>query len=131
MKTDHDDGELRELYQRLKLEDEKLARPFAEHFSGHPRSMRPRGGSRPRINLSHRLAAVALALVLLAGYLVARWHRASLPRPQAEVSLAGIFRWQAPTDFLLHTAENPLLRSVPRFGGPLTVTNSFGGSETK
>lgn len=66
-----------------------------------------------------RLGAVAALLILAAlPLLVRRWTP-----PQAVPSLT---TWKSPTDFLLDTPGDELLRSVPRLG-PTVVAESLKG----
>jgi len=139
MKADHDDGEFRQLFRQLAEEDEQLARPFPAYLE----AMRRRAAAARRGKPSRRLAAAALAASLLAGSAVAIWRQARPARPHAEFSIAESFRrsarphaavgigelssWRAPTDSLLRTPGDQLLRTVPRVGTPIHDQSLFGG----
>jgi hypothetical protein len=138
MNADHDDGEIRQLFRQLAPEDEQLARPFPAYLE----AMRRRAAAARRGKTSPRLAA-ALAALLLAGAAVAIWRLARPARPRAEAAIAELSRrparlraevaitmlsrWRPPTDFLLRTPGDQLLRTVPRVGTPLHDQSLFGG----
>jgi len=104
----NDESNLRDRFQFLKSQD----RALAPEFTGQPQ---PRG----RWVLNYRLAGAALALILLAGFSV----KSFLHRPEpAEVSIAQISHWRAPTDSLLETPGGELLRTLPQFGENLTTS---------
>jgi len=108
MSTRDDDRRLRERFQTLKRED----RASTPDFSPQPHS-------RGVWVLNYRLAAVALVIVLLAGFAVTRLRYHGAP---GEVSIAQISNWHSPTDSLLQTPGNELLQNVPRFGGNLPAS---------
>jgi hypothetical protein len=139
MNADHEDGEIRRLFRQLAAEDEQLARPFPAYLE----AMRRRAAAARRGKPSPRLAAAALAALLLAGAAVAIWRQARPARPRAEaavaelsrqsaqprgeVAIAMLSRWRPPTDALLRTPGDQLLRTVPRVGTPLHDQSLFGG----
>ena len=100
--SSNDDNNLRDRFQHLKSQDRALAPEFT-------RQPQPRGRWVP----NYRFAGAALALVLLAGFGV----KSFLHRPErAEVSIAQISHWRAPTDSLLEIPGGELLRTLPQFG---------------
>ncbi len=128
MKPQPDDGgaDLRQLFSQLAQEDRSRAQPFAAHEQAlHQAAAAGATGGAAAGPWPLRLGAAAAAALLLALALVL-WLPAAGPRPRRQASLADLSRWQAPTDFLLHTPGEALLRSVPRLG---TTRNDgpFGG----
>jgi|HubBroStandDraft_3_1064219.scaffolds.fasta_scaffold01093_9 hypothetical protein len=128
-RTDHEkraegpaESEIRRLFGRLRQEDEHAARTFQAHLA----ALRQRAGNVPRARLSFRLAAAALATLLLAGSTFAIWRHGRPSQPGAVASIVELSRWHAPTDSLLRTPGDPLLRTVPRFGIPPGGENPFG-----
>jgi hypothetical protein len=149
MTTERDDDRLREQFQRLRRQDERLARPFSAPRSAQPaRPARPAAGQRPRArrrgSFRHRLATAALAaaalgLALAAGVGTLHWLRLRAAEPPAADAIVRLTHWRAPTDWLLQASGDQLLRGVPRLGAPLlggsgftaTTTNFSGGDERK
>ncbi len=117
MSAEREDGELREHYQRLRRQDERLARPFSPLRQG----ARPQARTRNRGQLRHLLAAAALGLAVAAGVGALLWLRPRLAEPSA-AAIARLSQWRAPTDWLLQTPGSQLLRGVPRLGA-----SPFGG----
>jgi hypothetical protein len=126
MTTERDDAELREHFQQLRQEDERLARELSLHRWAARR--RPAAGRRGQ--LRPRLAvAAALGLALAAGVGVLHWLR---PRPApltAEAAIARLSSWRAPTDSLLRAPGGELLRGVPRLGESSIGGNVLGGGK--
>jgi hypothetical protein len=141
MTTEHDDDGLREQFQRLRRQDERLARPFSVPRPARQATRQPlaRQSEKLRHRLAAALAAAALGLVLAAGMGMLHWLRpraAALPAADAIARLSG---WRAPTDWLLQASGDQLLRGVPRLGAPLlggtgittTKTHFSGGDERR
>src|SRR5688500_19165067 len=95
-----DDRELRELFARLKQEDRARVPSFRTPVAKEA----PRSGRAARV-------AIAAAIVLIA-FVLARPDQTprTMPRPVVDLGAAA---WQSPTDFLLITPGNELLRSMP------------------
>ena len=117
MSGDRDDSGLREQYQRLRRQDERLARPFSRlRQAARRRSRVPSQGSLRRL-----LAAAALGLAVAGGVGALLWPRLRTAEPSA-AAIARLSQWRAPTDWLLQTPGSQLLRSVPRLGAsPFTA----------
>lgn len=126
MTTERDDAELREHFQQLRQEDERLARePSLHRWAAlwRPAAGR-RGQLRPRL-----AAAAALGLALAAGAGALHWLR---PRPAPlpeEAAIARLSSWRAPTDSLLRAPGYELLRGVPRLGESSIGGNVFAGGK--
>jgi hypothetical protein len=99
-----DDRDLRELFAGLKAEDRGHSPPFRRPV----RTERRRPWS-PRL-------AVAAAIVLIAVVLT----RPDAPPRNTSPQLVdpGAVTWRSPTDFLLNTPGNELMRTVPTVGSP-------------
>jgi hypothetical protein len=111
----NDDGNLRDRFHLLKSQDRALAPEFARFWETLRRQPQPGGGW----VLNYRLAGAALALIVLAGFVV----KSLLHRPEpAEVSIAEISHWRAPTDSLLQIPGGELLRTLPQFGENLPTS---------
>jgi hypothetical protein len=105
----NDDSNLRDRFQLLKSQDRALAPEFARLLEALRRPPQPGGGWM----LNYRLAGAALALLLLAGFAV----KSLLHRPErAQVAIAEISHWRAPTESLLQIPGVELLRTLPQFG---------------
>jgi hypothetical protein len=138
MSAERDDAEIREQYQRLRQQDERLARSldaFRPAVRRLPRRQpyrqpyrRQAAGRGHRPQLRPRLAAAALGLALAAGGVGALlWLR---PRPaplSEEAVIARLSHWRAPTDSLLQAPGDQLLRGVPRLGASL-IDGNFNGN---
>jgi hypothetical protein len=114
---DLDDRELHQHFERLRQEDERLARPFSVVTELARPAPRARAAGHRRL----RLAAAALSVALLIGAGALRWPRFR----RVEPPLALLSHWRAPTDSLLEAPESELLRSVPRLGAPLLSDNTL------
>jgi hypothetical protein len=102
MSFDPGDEDLREQFQRLRLQDEGRAPAFR-------RPIQPAGHRR----LNHRFVTVALILIIAGiAFVVLRRQR----RPD-ETVIAQLSRWRSPTESLLRTPGRELLQPLPRFGG--------------
>ncbi len=115
--TDLHDSALRNLFARMRQEEQQHIPEFASLWGGRTRA--PRGKALWFVAATCLLIAVA-ALFLL-----------RLERPKREeVSMASITEWQAPTDFLLETPGREMLRTVPEIGvwrGYTAATASSAG----
>lgn len=139
MSAERDDAEIREQYQRLRQQDERLARSLDALRPAVRRQERRRQagshGHRRQLQLGPRLAAAALGLALAAGVGALLWLRPRPAPPSEEAVIARLSHWRAPTDALLHAPGDQLLRGVPRLGGSL-IDGNFnhnltGGNESK
>jgi hypothetical protein len=97
------DDALRERFAALRREEERRAPEFASLWPGRVRAQRGK---------TRWLVAAACALTVVAAVL---WLRSILHKP-ADVSVASLAEWKAPTDFLLETPGRELLRTVPEIG---------------
>jgi hypothetical protein len=106
------EGDLRELFTRLRKEDRARTPSFSAMLAAVARRRR----RRPRWPL--RVAAAAAALVVIT--LAYEQRQAAVRRERARVELRHRVLahpgWAAPTDFLLDTPGSRLLRTVPTFG---------------
>ncbi|HEV3075482.1 MAG TPA: hypothetical protein VHB47_13765 [Thermoanaerobaculia bacterium] len=133
MSADRDDAEIREQYQRLRQQDERLGRPLGTFLPAAGRlprrqPYRRQAASRgDRRQLGPRLAAAALALALAAGAGALLLLRPRPVPPSQEAVIARLWRWRAPTESLLQASANQLLRGVPRLGESL-IDGSFNGN---
>jgi hypothetical protein len=145
MSAERDDAEIREQYQRLRQQDERLGTPLGTFL--------PAAGRRPRRQpyrrqaasrgdlwqLGPRLAAAALALALAAGAGALFWLRPRPAPPSEETVIARLSHWRAPTDSLLQAPGEQLLRGMPRLGESLIdghfnanlKVNFNGGNRTR
>lgn len=127
MTTGRDDGELRDQFQRLRRQDERLARPFSTPRQAAGQRSRPRS----RGQLRRRLAAAALGLALAAGAGSLYWLRPRIAElPEAD-AIARLTRWRAPTDSLLQAPGDQLLRGVPRLGASPFGGRFFTGNKSR
>lgn len=109
MNDDRDEKEMRDLFQVLRREDERVAPPFSESWEGAlARVRRPSRSWR----LVRALAAAAV-LTLLGVFVMFSIHTMRPPESGVEVS-----KWRSPTNSLLESLDDPLLKTVPRLGGP-------------
>jgi hypothetical protein len=125
MSADDDDQDLRRLFRELAAEDRQLAQPFMNPQEALRQRGSARRDGRPaaapavparRLSRLHRRPALALAAaVLLAALGLTLQLQRSAPRAHHLASVAEISNWHAPTDFLLHTPGDALLRTVPHF----------------
>lgn len=104
----HDEGlrddDLRERFVALRREDEALAPEFAGAWAGRNRGRRRSAG---------KLVAIAVCVVTIAAGV---WLRIGASKPEPKRDVASISEWKAPTDFLLNTPGQELLRTVPTLG---------------
>lgn len=141
MSAERDDAEIREQYQRLRQQDERLGRPLGTFLPAAGRLPRRQPYRRQAASRGHRrqlgprLAAAAVALALAAGVGALHWLRPRPAPPSEEAVIARLSHWRAPTDSLLHAPGDPLLRGVPRLGASSIDGNFYGnfngGNESK
>ena len=124
-----EDNDLRELFARARAEDRQYARDFESLFASAS-SRRARGSA-----VTRRAASLlAAASVVFAVAFVALRDRNGVPESRGEaVSLKldpGSTRWESPTDFLLATPGDALLRSMPtlRYSAPHIIGDSTSTS---
>jgi hypothetical protein len=96
------DDDLRDRFAGLRREEEQRVPEFARLWRGRTP---PRGKGR-------WLVAATCALIVVVCIL---WVRLAQRKP-ADISVASITEWKAPTDFLLETPGRELLRNVPEIG---------------
>jgi hypothetical protein len=111
------DGDLRELFARLREEEGARAPSFHVTVAALARRRR----LRPRWAL--RVAAAAAAVVVIT---LAYEHRQAVVRRERARS-----GWAAPTDFLLDTPGSRLLRTVPTFGSASWIRTSSTTPRTR
>ena len=113
MKTENSERILRDLYRRLREQDEQNA-PSFEHLVS--RAERPQPSVR-HWSLGLGLAGVAVCVVLV---LIALFPHGRSPSDEQFTkilrSAEPITAWEAPTDILLDPPEPTLLRGVPEVG---------------
>ena len=114
MRQDDDDRDLRARFAALREADQAAAAPFDTLLGAAERRQR-------RHSLAPRVAAIAAALVLIAGgaLSIVDHHRRMSQRAPATALVRLDLRstwWRAPTDFLLDTPGDRLLRTVPALG---------------
>lgn len=135
MSPERDDADLREAFQSLRRQDERLGLPFAgfaasdRDDAGRVRAGRSAADRRPL--LRPRLAAAALACLLAAAAVVGtvRWLLPGLPatpRRADGAAAARLSAWRAPTDSLLEASAGQLLRGVPRLADSVVGGNGMG-----
>ncbi|MGA9353127.1 MAG: hypothetical protein WBV46_05510 [Terriglobales bacterium] len=112
-KGDLRDDDLRERFGALRREEEARAPAFAMPSVGRfDRSLWRSAG--PLLAVAASVLAI-LALIL--------WTRTVTWRLEQERNVASITGWKAPTDFLLNTPGQELLRTVPA----IAVPHDFAG----
>jgi hypothetical protein len=128
MTAERDDADLRGQFQRLRQQDERVAR----QFSTLRQAARQRPVTVSRAHLRHRLAAAALGLALAAGVGGAlHWLRPGPAPLTEEEAIARLSSWRAPTESLLRAPGDQLLRGVPRLGESAIGGSFFEGSKGK
>jgi hypothetical protein len=107
-----DDGDLPELFARLREEDRARAPSFQATIAAGARRRRL-----PPKWVVRAVAAAAAVVVITFAYEY-RQTAARRERARAELRHRVIARsgWATPTDFLLNTPGTPLLRTLPSFG---------------
>ena len=100
-------AELRELYQRLRDEEEQTAPSFRQTLESRRNSARKSGLGFQRF----KLAGAVVVLILIAVPLLTHLSQRT-PQPEAEFTM-DVLEWESPTDFLLTHSEEPLLMTVP------------------
>lgn len=99
-------------FRDLRLEDERRAQPFARTWARASTRMGGTRGSR------RALRSVAKAAVILTVFGVSAGIIRPSARPPALVVPTST--WRSPTDFLLKSPGEVLLRTVPQLGEPLS-----------
>jgi hypothetical protein len=100
------DDDLRARFAELRRTEEAATPPFIFPSLGR--------AERNRRWLTARLIAVGVCVLVAASVFLARLGS---PRPERNVkTVASITEWKSPTDFLLKTPGNELLRTVPAIG---------------
>jgi len=113
-----DDRDLRALFSRLRAEDRAAVAPFETLLGKAEQRRRKHTPARA----ARHAAAIAAALVLLAAAALAvldQRRGAARREPTSALAVRLDLRstwWEAPTDFLLDTPGDRLLRTVPAFG---------------
>lgn len=101
---------LRSIFAALRREEHRLAPPFIAPVTTRRESARSRRGAWSPFAVSVCVCVVAILSLLL-------WPR---PRPASGHNPAppvtSITQWRPPTEFLLETPGNEMLRSTPEFG---------------
>ena len=108
------DRQMRASFAELRAEETAQAGSATELLarSAPPRRVMSERPRRVRIAVAATLGAAAAVLLALA---TGRTREHDRLDPMMESALHSA-SWRAPTDFLLATPENGLLRTVPRFG---------------
>jgi hypothetical protein len=125
MNRDWAERELAERFHDLRKMDERLAPSFTEVWQAA--LTRVQLGRRPR-RIFPPIAAAA-AVLLVAGISVAIFS----PPANPPVGMTGLSQWQPSTDFLLHSPDQALLKTVPQVGasvvgfGSIISTTQAGG----
>ncbi len=104
-----DNSEIRERFRRAHEHYESLAPSFSELLDRPRRSYR-----------SYRMVAAALVVAMLVFTAVIYIIRFDRPQPRRlDADLSTISTWRSPTDFLLKTPGNELLKTTPVIPSPL------------
>lgn len=112
MNRDREDEKIRQWFHELKRGDEKLAPSFVCDWE----AARSHVGDRSQF-FPFSAAAVAVMLVFLAAFSWILVRQSARPEsPINSWNSTSILHWQAPTDFLLQTPGNQLLRTAPQIG---------------
>jgi hypothetical protein len=104
---DQEETRLRELFHRLKTEDELSAPPFSQTLDGQQR----RDPVVSVWSFKLRLAVCLFAVILFAVPLMIYLTQASFE--SGEEFAVDVLEWESPTDFLLTYLDEPLLITVP------------------
>lgn len=114
-----DDSRWRDDFALMRREDAARTPAFAQLLR-----RAPRGVTSPAFRL--RTGAVAVTASLLAAFAaVMLWQVPSVHRTTVETVVPPLAAWRSPTDFLLDTPGREVLRLVPTFGRPLSLTPDF------
>jgi len=103
-----DEGKLRELFQRIKRGDERRTPLFSSTLGRAYEREKVHRRIRPFVPI----AAGAATLIVVVGVLILSKVSDSPTTPE---SLASITRWKSPTEFLLRSSSEELLKTVPQF----------------
>jgi len=108
---------LKELFRRLRDEEEHLTPPFLAMWE----AARARQKTSQPFRLSILQAGVAVGILIvvvgLSGVLVFRQQRTRLPVRAKAGYVSSITQWRSPTGSLLRPPGGQWLSTVPRFGG--------------
>jgi anti-sigma factor RsiW len=69
---------------------------------------------------------IALAAVILTATLIVVLYRPAPPKKVAPFTVMALSTWRSPTESLLHSSADPLLKSVPQFGEKFFETKPAG-----
>ncbi len=119
------DRELAERFHDLRQTDERLTPPFARVWQAT--AVRVQVARRPE-RISRGVAA-ATALLVAAGVSIAIFRKPV--RPSATTTLTA---WHSPTDFLLRSTGETLLKTVPQVGASVVgiqtiISNTQAGGQ--
>lgn len=109
MNDDRDEKEMRELFQALRREDERVAPAFSRSWESALARMR-----KPSRSWRLLRAITAATVLTLLGVFVVFFVHSTRP-PELGVGISG---WRSPTNSLLKSLDDPLLKTGPRLGGP-------------
>ncbi len=114
MNRDWEEEKIRQLFHKLRQEDEQLASPFIRDWE----AARSRAGARPRFFPFNAAATTTAILILLSAFSLILLKPSLQPAapPSPWESTSSILLWQAPTDFLLRTPGSELVKAVPEIG---------------
>jgi hypothetical protein len=101
------DDELRNRFAALRLEEEAQAPEF---------SLLPPATGSGRRWIRGKLVAAAVCVVAMLASVVLLRLVAFKPGPEPSKPVVSLAEWRAPTDFLLETPGQELLRTVPAIG---------------
>lgn len=132
MSQERDDADLREAFQSLRRQDERLGRPFAGIAAldrdGAGRIRTGWSAADRRSLLRPRLAAAVLASLLVVAAVAGtvRWLLPGAPRRVHDAAAPPLSAWRAPTDSLLESSAGQLLRGVPRLADSVVGGDGMG-----
>ena len=114
MNQDWEEQKLRELFHELKQEDERFAPSFARDWEA---ALSRLGKARSPRRLV-RVATAAMMLILLIGSVAVFFSHPSRKPALTETPGSTIFlsQWRSPTNFLLQSPGEQLLKTVPHLG---------------
>lgn len=129
MDPQQEEKKIRELFQQLKREDERLATPFATAWEAAvSRMQRSRRGWR-----FVAMWATSVVLALGLGISILYFNRTSKGLDAMEISQSVLLmsQWQSPTEFLLNTPGRQFLASVPQLGERFMEISALAEKEEK
>jgi anti-sigma-K factor RskA len=127
MKPDQEDARLREAIASLRQANERMTPAFSTTWSSAQRQLLAKVPGRWR-HLRAALAGVALVAIAVAWQFRQPRHVEPAPHPPPAISstepmaispVYTLARWRSPTDFLLASPNQELLRGMPHFGLPI------------